>query len=172
MNTPTPRTDDLAMLVARLARSLRKRDPGNTLPDQAIFYLKKHSLLSPLRDGDECEEDIQSLLSQVEELTVTLVQRDNDIAARDAELAKAREELAQKNAALEKINAIRNSIIGFATVNWSEHIYPLVAALNSAGCQGEGYPKSRENAGTLVEQIERAKAAGRADFPKNEREPR
>jgi hypothetical protein len=37
--------------------------------------------------------------------------------------------------ALAKINAIRNSIIGCQSINWSEHIYPLVAALNEAGIQ-------------------------------------
>lgn len=52
---------------------------------------------------------------------------------------------------LTKINDIRNSIIGFQTVNWSEHIYPLVAALNEAGFEGLGYPKSRENFGTMIE---------------------
>jgi len=38
--------------------------------------------------------------------------------------------------ALGKINDIRNSIIGCQTVNWSEHIYPLVAALEGAGIEG------------------------------------
>ena len=41
--------------------------------------------------------------------------------------------LAAAQAALTKINAIRNSIVEHQTVNWSAHIYPLVAALNEAG---------------------------------------
>lgn len=53
--------------------------------------------------------------------------------------------------ALSKINAIRNSIIGCQTVNWSEHIYPLVAALEEAGIAGDGYPTSRANVGTMLE---------------------
>jgi hypothetical protein len=60
--------------------------------------------------------------------------------------------------ALRKIDAIRNSIIGFQKVNWSEHIYPLVAALEDAGYQGQEYEKSRANAGTLLEQIKAAEA--------------
>jgi len=53
--------------------------------------------------------------------------------------------------ALTKINAIRNSIIGCQTINWSEHIYPLVAALEEAGIEGAGYPASRANVGTMLE---------------------
>src|SRR5258708_275461 len=32
--------------------------------------------------------------------------------------------------ALESINTIRNSIVSLQTLNWSEHVYPLVAALD------------------------------------------
>lgn len=53
--------------------------------------------------------------------------------------------------ALSKINDIRNSIIGCQTMNWSEHIYPLVAALEEAGIEGAGYPASRANVGTMLE---------------------
>lgn len=62
-------------------------------------------------------------------------------------------------AALTKINNIRNSIIGFQTVNWSEHIYPLVAALEEAGIEGAGYPVSRENVGTMLERTLAAESA-------------
>lgn len=54
-------------------------------------------------------------------------------------------------AALAKIDAIRNSIIGCQTVNWSEHIYPLVAALKEAGFEGEPYEVARANVGTLLD---------------------
>lgn len=63
--------------------------------------------------------------------------------------------------ALAKVDAIRNSIIGFQRISWSEHIYPLVAALKEAGYEGIGYEKAREDCGTLVEQIKAAEA--RAD---------
>lgn len=53
--------------------------------------------------------------------------------------------------ALAKINDIRNSIIGCQKMNWSEHIYPLVAALNEAGIEGQRYPEAREYVGTMLE---------------------
>jgi len=64
--------------------------------------------------------------------------------------------------ALNKIDAIRNSIIGFQSVGWSEHIYPLVAALGDAGFPGAGYEASRKNVSTLLEQIKAAEARATA----------
>lgn len=61
--------------------------------------------------------------------------------------------------ALTKINAIRNSIIGAQTMNWSEHIYPLVAALEEAGISGQHYPEAREYVGSLVERAVKAETA-------------
>lgn len=58
--------------------------------------------------------------------------------------------------ALVAINEIRNSIIGFQTVNWSEHIYPLVAALDSAGIDGLPYEEARKNVSSLIERAEKA----------------
>lgn len=60
--------------------------------------------------------------------------------------------------AMTKISDIRDSIIGFHKINWSEHIYPLVAALDGAGYPGAEYEIARENAGTLVDQIKTAEA--------------
>lgn len=53
--------------------------------------------------------------------------------------------------ALLKINIIRNSIVGLQTLNWSEHIYPLVAALNEAGMVGMEYDDARPYFGTMLE---------------------
>ncbi len=64
---------------------------------------------------------------------------------------KLREDVGRMRTALSKINDIRNSIIGFHTVNWSEHIYPLVAALGEAGYKGDSYDKSREDVGKLLD---------------------
>ena len=47
---------------------------------------------------------------------------------------------------------IRNSIVGTQNINWSAHIYPLVAALNEAGFEGEGYDVAHEKAVTLIQQ--------------------
>lgn len=52
----------------------------------------------------------------------------------------------------EKVNAIRNSIVGMQGFNFSEHAYPLVAALNEAGLVGMPYPEARANLGTIIEQ--------------------
>jgi hypothetical protein len=44
--------DDLAMLVRRLAHSLRQAAPSNDLPDKALDYLQRKGLQgSPLRKG-------------------------------------------------------------------------------------------------------------------------
>lgn len=61
--------------------------------------------------------------------------------------------------ALEKINEVRNSIIGTQSLNWSEHVYPLVAALQAAGFEGMEYPAAREYYGTLVERAVKAEDA-------------
>jgi len=71
-------------------------------------------------------------------------------------LDRERERCGVLQTALAKINDIRNSIIGFQTVNWSEHIYPLVAALKAAGIDGMAYPEALKNTGTLVEQAKLA----------------
>jgi hypothetical protein len=53
--------------------------------------------------------------------------------------------------ALAGINLIRNSIVGAQAINWSEHIYPLVALLNRAGMQGLPYPEAKKNIGMLID---------------------
>lgn len=63
----------------------------------------------------------------------------------------AAERIASLEAALTKISDIRDSIIGAQTFNWSEHAYPLVAALDAVGFKGKGYETSRANVGTLLE---------------------
>lgn len=61
-------------------------------------------------------------------------------------------------AALERINTIRNSIVSLQAINWSEHIYPLVAALNDAGIEGKPYPADRAYLGSLIDQCNEARA--------------
>ncbi len=69
------------------------------------------------------------------------------------------EENKRLEAALIKINEIRNSIVGLQAINWSEHIYPLVAALDEAGCVvGMSYPENRKNFGTMLERTNKAEA--------------
>jgi len=59
-------------------------------------------------------------------------------------------------ACCEKVNAIRNSIVGCQQFNFSEHAYPLVAALNAAGFVGEPYPAALASVGTLLERATNA----------------
>ena len=61
------------------------------------------------------------------------------------------------------INAIRNSIVAFQKVNWSEHMYPLVAALNEAGFEGDSYEVAHKEHGALLERTLKAEALA-ADF--------
>jgi len=68
------------------------------------------------------------------------------------------EEMERLRAALAKINAIRNSIVGCQKVNWSEHVYPLVAALEAAGFVGQPYAEARSDAGTLLARAVSAEA--------------
>lgn len=66
----------------------------------------------------------------------------------------------------EKVNAIRNSIVGMQGFNFSEHAYPLVAALDEAGFEGLPYPEARANVGTLLDRIaalERERNEARAE---------
>ena len=82
------------------------------------------------------------------------------MAERDVALKKA----TTQQAALEKINAIRNSIIGTQQINWSAHIYPLVAALNEAGQVGQDPHEAAAEAQTLFEQRDEYAAAIRAHW--------
>ena len=49
--------DDLAALVLRLVRALRKAAPDNELSVRALDYLRRKGLVeSPLRDVESCDE--------------------------------------------------------------------------------------------------------------------
>lgn len=89
------------------------------------------------------------------------------LRTRISELEKQRDDLQRCNTAeterrrvaetaLAKINAIRDSIVGLQLVNWSEHIYPLVAALNEAGLKGLPYPEAKCKYGTMLERTAEA----------------
>lgn len=76
-----------------------------------------------------------------------------------AELATLRASLAAAQTALAKINDIRNSIIGLQTVNWSEHVYPLISALNEAEIKGMDYPDAKARFGTMLERTNVAESS-------------
>lgn len=79
-----------------------------------------------------------------------------------ADLATARTERDRYATALQKINEIRNSIVGCQNFGFSEHAYPLVAALDEAGYVGLPYPEAQANVGMLFEQRDTARAQLRA----------
>jgi len=60
--------------------------------------------------------------------------------------------------ALQKINVIRNSIVAHQSCNFSEHVYPLVAALNEAGIEGMPYPAALAYFGPTTERAAKAEA--------------
>ncbi len=68
------------------------------------------------------------------------------------------DEVERQRQALAKIDEIRNSIIGHQAVNWSAHIYPLVAALDEAGFGGKGYDAAHDEALTQLDRIEKLEA--------------
>ena len=61
-------------------------------------------------------------------------------------------EIERLREALAKISDIRDSIVGMQGFNFSEHAYPLVAALDSVGFTGAGYQIARKNLGTVIDQ--------------------
>src|SRR5574343_176473 len=74
------------------------------------------------------------------------------------EMDTLRARVAELESALGKINDIRNSIVGSQTVNWSEHVYPLVSALQNVGIDGLPYPESRSRIGSLIERAAKAES--------------
>lgn len=66
------------------------------------------------------------------------------------------DEIERLRTALTKISEIRDSIVGMQGFNFSEHAYPLVAALNAAGFKGMGYEISHANLGMLIAQRDAA----------------
>lgn len=95
--------------------------------------------------GEPAATELRKILSDFEEVEA---ERDKLKAERDM--------FAEHRRALAKINEIRNSIVGSQTINWSEHIYPLVAILESIGIHGAGYPVARKNFGTIIERLKQA----------------
>ena len=113
--------------------------------------LRKASLLSNTTrlqiDKQRCDEL---------KTDIAISKHDHDLTR--IALAKAEADLAAANSALGKINEIRNGIVGLQTTNWSEHVYPLVAILNSAGFKGMEYSEALANYGTSVERAVKAEA--------------
>jgi hypothetical protein len=100
------------------------------------------------RERDEALRDLAAMTRDTHDNNVTF----------NGLLERAEAEVERLRAALTKINGIRNSIVGVQGFNFSEHAYPLVAALNAAGFKGMPYPEARENVGTLIERATKAES--------------
>lgn len=86
-------------------------------------------------------------------------------AALREELRVARERTDALEKMGDKVNVIRNSIVGFQGFNFSEHAYPLVAALNAAGFEGQNYPEALAYFGSMLDRTNAAESA-RDDYRK------
>jgi len=74
------------------------------------------------------------------------------------EILRLRDRVAVLEAFGNTVNVIRNSIVGLQTINWSEHIYPLVAALNESGFEADSYDVACKEHGTMLERTVKAEA--------------
>jgi hypothetical protein len=115
--------------------------------------------------------DVRSLLACIDGLDAELMAATHEEQAAKFERRAAVAETARLRTALEKIDAIRNDIIGRQSVNWSRHIYPLVTALGEAGFEGAGYEIAREKAKQEIDWL-RANPDRAAAYALVERETR
>lgn len=121
---------------------LRKTDLEHRLQHITQLVAEGESLKSAIeisnlrRSQDSLYDAAQNLRNEINRLTREL-----------AEMTRQRDDA---QTALKQINEVRNSIVGLQTINWSEHVYPLVAALDVAGIVGMEYPEAKANFGTAV----------------------
>ncbi|HEY2509461.1 MAG TPA: hypothetical protein VGI39_01275 [Polyangiaceae bacterium] len=120
------------------------REQGTAVGEREERLAKIRAVYGP---GHDCDCTPAFLLAEL-----ARAEAERDSASNDIDLGfeqmKSRAEKAE--AALKKIDAIRNSIVGRQGVHWSLHIYPLVAALDEAGLGGEGYDVARPKAEAQV----------------------
>lgn len=112
---------------------------------------------------DQGEYYLRHLLAMTEEKLHDKADIANELAYRDIEIDRLK-------AAMSTINDIRNSIVGHQNVSFSEHVYPLIFALDNAGFKGKSYAEAREDALTLHNQIAEFKteiANGSGDYAKH-----
>ena len=77
----TPKSDDMAALIRRLCRAVKRLEPGNTLPAQAMRYLQTHGLTGAiLRDEDLPDQDIEETLSALESEIVKNARIERELA--------------------------------------------------------------------------------------------
>ena len=129
--------DSLRQQLQQAHRQIERLEPGPLPPTEREELKGKIAFL---------EEVLRDAHRKIERLVEA---KGPDLEAHDWQ-----ERAEQAETALSKINDIRNSIIGTQNINWSAHIYPLVAALNEAGVEGLGYEKASRMMGELLHEIE------------------
>jgi hypothetical protein len=76
-----------------------------------------------------------------------------DVKVRLERAEKLEERVKDLESLGEKVNGVRNSIVGSQALNWSEHVYPLVATLDSAGFTGLPYPEAKARFQLLIDRV-------------------
>lgn len=112
--------------------------------DAKLLHALQEFACDPIHITEEREKIASVLALTPEGITSQIVELRAQLAAAEGKLAKL-ETLATK------VDAIRNSIVGCQGFNFSEHAYPLVAALKEAGYEGQGYEIASKNLGTCIE---------------------
>lgn len=83
-----------------------------------------------------------------------------ELVEQQAQQAKKIKELAAEvmrlTHVLDKINALRNDVVGQQSAGISNLAYPLVAILDEAGLKGEGYEKARKRMRTIFDERDEA----------------
>jgi hypothetical protein len=145
----SPAADPIALIA--LAREheaylagLRPRSPSSTR-----IRIWPADAVGTLRDvARELADALEAALAENAELRGV-----QEVRRGASTIAKA--ECERLKTALAEIDRIRNNIVGSQSINWSRDIYPLTAALQAAGFEGEGYDAARERLLTDAETIEK-----------------
>jgi hypothetical protein len=135
--------DQLRGLLERLESACNELATSRS--QSTYFTIMTESGKQRLIDLDDARKDARKALADTRSLPGLL----------DTIESQARE-IERLNVLATKVDAIRDSIIGCQRVNWSEHVYPLVAALGEAGFEGQEYEAARDNVGTLIERTNAA----------------
>ena len=111
-------------------------------------YFKKHwpdrSYLEPRELVEQKRQDIQEAVERLHSLLTYVAEPSLKIRVEQLE------EMGRR------LNDIRNSIVAMQKFNFSEHAYPMVAALNEAGFEGMSYPEALEYYGSMLGRMRQA----------------
>lgn len=100
----------------------------------------------------KAERDLDATASPMDEdeLSEALEANARNVLALDDALMAANARIKVLEAFGAKVSAIMDSICGIQSFHWSEHAYPLRAALDEAGFPGKGYEIARKDIVSLI----------------------